>query len=201
MNNSKKELLFWQLLQFMFKNMNKKIIVTLILSSFLAFKSFSQEKKIEEMYQECLYNSLHDKGKKLKRINKEFENYLINKEILKDSSESSYKKFLNALHTSKGKVMKASFTYPYLDSMHNIENGKPIFFKLDSSCVKEIVLNDDFTKHLEKMESLIPKEKTDDLSLLFKKMDEVFSEEDFELDYYKQKFFILLCVYNEVKYF
>ncbi|MDP2542077.1 hypothetical protein CSC81_07950 [Tenacibaculum discolor] len=181
--------------------MNKKIIVTLLLSFFFVLKPFSQEKKIEEMYQKCLYNSLHDKGEKLKRINKEFENYLIKEKILKDSSGSSYKKFLNTLHTSKGKVMKFSFTYPYLDSMHGIENGKPIFFKLDSTCVKEIVLNDDFTKHLEKLESLMPKEKTNDLSLVFKNMDTVFSAEDFELDYYKQKFFILLCAYNELVFF
>lgn len=153
------------------------------------------------MCQECLYNSLHDKGKKLKRINNEFENYLIKKEVLKDSTGSSYKKLLSLLYSSKGKVMKSLFTYEYLDAMHSIENGKPIFFKFDSSCAKEIVLNDDFTEHLEKLESLMPKEKTDDLSLIFKNMDTVFSAEDFELDYYKQKFFILLCAYNEIVFF
>lgn len=70
----------------------KEVILFLLLIN-LNLNLFSQEKKIEIIYQDCLYNSLSDKGFALKKYNKGFEDHLIALKILKSNTARSYKNY------------------------------------------------------------------------------------------------------------
>ncbi len=89
--------------------MNKYYVLFLLSIAFSC-----QEKVIEEIYQECAYNTLSNKGKAIKRYTKEFEVFLIKEGVLKDNTPQSYYSLYESF--SEGKSYNThDFTYSYSD--------------------------------------------------------------------------------------
>lgn len=168
----------------------KKIILFLLIS--ISLNSFSQEKKIEVIYQECLYNSLSDKGVVLKKYTKGFENHLIALKILKNNRARSYKKLLKSL--SKGKRYSSEFQYSYIDSIHTIEVEKII--PRNKECAEIIRKHKDYSSYAQKFKPVLSADLSINQGLknLYKKL----TLEDFELDYYRQKIFMLLYMTKDL---
>lgn len=170
----------------------KEVILFLLLIN-ISLNLFSQEKKIEIIYQDCLYNSLSDKGFALKRYAKGFEDHLIALKILKNNTARSYKKLLKSL--SQGKRYNIEFQYNYLDSIHTIEVEKII--PRNKECTEIIRKNKDYTGYVQRFKSLPSASLSVNQGLknLYKKL----SANDFELDYYKQKIFMLIYMTKDLE--
>ena len=171
-------------------NMKKNIVFFLFS---ISLYSFSQEKKIELIYQECMYNSLSDKGIALKKYTKGFENHLITLKILKDSTGNSYRELLKSL--SEGKRYRSEYEYSYLDSINTIEIEKII--PRNKECAKIISKQKNYTSYSKKFKSVIPDDK-DNISQGLKNLYKILSIKDFELDFYKQKVFMILYTINDL---
>jgi len=174
----------------------KKPILTIIVLLFYTF-TFSQEKRVEEVYQECLYNSLSDKGIVLKKYAKGFEDYLIESKILENNSPKSYYKLLKSI--SEGKRYNSSFKYSFIDSINKIEKQKIIPFNLD--CYNKMLKLKKFKKSkFYKIQLLIAQnEKLYDnynYNNTLKKMASILDPGDFDMDYYKQRIYVFLYFSN-----
>ncbi|MGG8496894.1 hypothetical protein ACQY1Q_10785 [Tenacibaculum sp. TC6] len=176
--------------------MNSKIIVAILIYFFGIFKSFSQEKKVEDIFQECIYNTLPDKGKKLKKYSKDYEAYLISVNLLKDSTGISYKELLQFLKKPKNANKLRLLKYSYIDSLLSYGKEMKELFS-NSECLKEIILRDDFDVYIRKAEKITPN-MAHDVDNFFVNVDSLFTEKDLELPYYKQKFLALFSIYNEL---
>lgn len=167
------------------------IIVFVIFTSTVV----SQEKVAEEYYQECLYNSLSDKGVALKRYAKGFEKQLIELKILKDSTAQSYYDLFESF--SNGKAYPRSYKYSFIDSINNkLERNKIIPF--NTVCYDEMLKLERFkNSKLFKIQSQIDIDNSRvKFSKQMKKVISILDKKDFELDFYKQRTFIYLYFTN-----
>lgn len=171
----------------------KKIIILSI--CFLTINLYSQEEtRIESVYQECMYNSLADKGVKLKRYTKEFESYLVEISVLKDDSSKSYRKLLKSLF--HGKRQHTNLKYSYMDSIHTLEAKKII--PVNKKCMEYITDYKEFNGFKGKLSSIVS-EDLDDSNQMLKKFYNVLSLDDYNLDYYKQKILFLFLMLNDLQ--
>jgi len=144
---------------------------------------FSQEIKVETVYQECVYNSLNDKGVLLKKYTKEFENHLIKSKVLKDSTSKAYFDLFKILGDKKWKKFK--YNYSYIDSINKIAGYKTV--NDNKGCAKEMRNHKNFKKSkFFKMKSIFFEEH-ETIETVLKKMSFYLEEQDFELDYYKYR--------------
>ena len=170
--------------------------LTVLLFLFIGVRGFSQEKKIEDVFQECMYNTLPDKGKKLKKYSKDYEAYLISVNLLKDSTGTSYKELLQFLKKPKNANNLRLLKYSYIDSLLSYGKEMKELFS-NSECLKEIIMRDDFDVYIRKAEKFTPN-MAHDVDNFFVNVDSLFTEKDLELPYYKQKFLALFSIYNEL---
>lgn len=155
------------------------------------FILFSQEKKIEEVYQECAYNTLSDKGRAIKRYTKEFENYLIKVRILKDSTSQSYYNLFKSI--SQGKRYNSdNFEYAYSDSINKNKEDRLKILPVSAKCYEEIKNHKDFGKLLGQVNLATKLNRESDINELISKNLLIIAKRDFSLDYYKQRTFALL---------
>lgn len=148
------------------------------------FSVFSQNTNIEEVYQNCVYSSLNDKGLELKRHTKKFEEHLIKNRILKDSTAKSYFKLFKILGTSKWKKLK--YNYSYIDTINKTVGYQKV--NLNSECIKKLRQNKSFEKSkIFKMRKIFANENYSSIELAIKKMSEVLEVKDFESDFYKYR--------------
>lgn len=157
---------------------------------FLLFSSLlaqAQEKKIEEIYQECMYNSLSDKGRKLKYYSNEFESYLINNKILKDASATSYYNLFKSLSTKEYNYKPLK--YSFIDSVSKLEIEK--ILPVNLKCALKIQAHKDFNEFKRKIEEAIPSGSMN-LNKGLKKIIKTLTVNDFKMDYYKQRVFLFL---------
>jgi len=174
--------------------MNKYCIVFFFFYSSLVF---SQEKRIEDIYQKCAYNTLSDKGKALKHYSKGFEEYLIEKQILKDSTPLSYYNLFKSF--SDGKIYNTdNFKYSYSDSINKNKEDRLKIFPNSKKCIREVSKLRSFKKYMLENPHLT---NNNDLSIndLLKRSMNVLKVEDFKLDYYKQRTFILLYLLSDFR--
>ncbi|CAL2079185.1 hypothetical protein [Tenacibaculum sp. 190524A05c] len=176
-------------------------ILFLFISFLSLFSVFSQEKRFEEIYQECIYDSLPNKGERLKTYINDFEKHLISLKILKNSDGKSYLDLFKTL--IEGKTYPSKYSYSYLDSINNLEiNILPRNIRCYEKSVKDKSYADFFLRFFDKDEY----EKTKNLSKV-KNPEKLFKEvlyntyskmkpEDYELDYYKHNLFMILYTVN-----
>lgn len=162
----------------------------LLIFLFISLTPFCQEKSIEEIYQECAYNSLSDKGKNIKRYTKEFEFFLIKKGVLKDNTSRSYYNLFKSF--SEGKRYNSNeFEYAYSDSINkNIEDRLKLF-PISIECIEEVKNYKNYFKFDNNYLNTNWNEKKN-IREMIKENLHVISKKDFSLDYYKQRAFVLL---------
>jgi len=171
--------------------MKKTSLILLIMCC--CFASCKQEKRVEIIYQECLYNSLSDKGESLKRYAKGFEMHLIALNILKDSSAQSYYNIYKSI--ANGKHYPTHYKYSYIDSINKIEQYK--INPNNKECLKYINslehYNDSKIAKINKVQFLLDeKESNNKFSEKVTKILPIMEVKDFELDYYKHKTFMFI---------
>lgn len=160
----------------------KQIRLAIVLIFNISFL-FSQEIKAETVYQECVYNSLNDKGVLLKKYTKEFENHLIKSKVLKDSNSKAYFDLFKVLGSDGWRNFK--YNYSYIDSINKIAGYKIV--NINKGCAKKMRDYKNFKKSkFFKMKSIFLEEH-ETIEAVLKKMSFYLEEQDFELDYYKYR--------------
>tara|TARA_R110000868_G_C10905294_1_gene764581 strand:+ start:1346 stop:1879 length:534 start_codon:yes stop_codon:yes gene_type:complete len=164
----------------------------LVVTIFCSIFSCSKEKRIEEIYQECLYNSLSDKGEALKRFSQGFEKHLIKIKILKDSTPESYYNIYKSI--ANGKRYPSYYKYSYIDSINKIERYK--INPSNKKCLEDITDLEEFKKSklykINKVALPISEKGSYDFSKMVASILPIMEEKDFELDYYKHKVYMFL---------
>jgi hypothetical protein len=169
----------------------KIIVIIIFLYSCL---TFSQEKKIEEIYQECTYRVLDDNGIAFKEKIKIYEDYLIKIKILDDGSAKGYYDLFKSF--SKNNIDLSTVGYSFIDSINDVESK--IIFSQENSCSLEINKHKDFENYKEKIKLAIPRSNTN-LKKGLKRLSKILKVDDFALDYYKLRVFILLDMFDFIK--
>lgn len=168
-------------------NMKQYYIVAFLFFSTILF---SQEKRPEDIYQECLYNSLPDKGVELKKRIKEFENYLIQNKILNDStSKSYYELYIKGLSDKEPKI---NLTYSFTDTLLTVDKWKLIGW--NDRCMNKMKNAHDY-----KLSKLYKSQKEYDVLDNKNDFKSIFDKEDFELEFYKLRILISLNILNDIK--
>lgn len=155
-----------------------------------------QKKSIEEVYQECAYNSLSDKGKAIKRYTKEFEIFLIKQGVLKDQTSKSYYEIFKSF--SEGKNYNSEdFTYSYSDSINkNLEDRLKLFPK-SVKCAEVIKNHKNYLTFNNKKLLDLSRNENQNIREVIKENLHIIAKKDFSLDYYKQRTFALLYLLDE----
>ena len=166
----------------------------LILTYFFVTLFSCEERKISDVYNECYSKEVKVNGVSIKKYLQEFENELINSNLLKDSSGKSYKEFFYELMTYDYIVLENK--YSFLDSI------KSVNFRDIMKCPLEISFHTDFEKSIFGKLSHYMKENDGDHLGFFKSepMESIFNEKTFEYDYIKHKLFNIIKVYDKSKY-
>lgn len=181
----------------------KRNLLVIVLMSILS--SYSQN-NIEKEFNDCYFNTMPDKGKKVKEYYLEYEKLLINEGILKDSSGVSYYHLFESI--LKEKLINLDVKYSLIDSINKLNYSGLIH--ANEKCIEKIKSN----KNYKYSKSSIIKKKIDSLkdNLDPEKVSEVFltvfDYKDFELDFYKLKTLLMIDISkssseineNEVKF-
>ncbi|TCP22378.1 hypothetical protein EV195_11227 [Tenacibaculum skagerrakense] len=186
----------------MIKSISQKPLGLILVIFFVIIKQAkSQELRFEKNYQDCVYESLPNKGERLKRYIHGFEKHLISLEILKNSKGESYLELFRTL--TEGKKYPSSYKYSYIDSINTLEiNILPINEKCFNKSMRDESYAHYFLRFFDKEEY----EETKDLSnvedpekLFQEVLRNTFSKmnsKDYKLDYYKHNLFMILYTVN-----
>lgn len=173
-------------------------IISLVALFLNCLISCAQEKRAEEIYQDCLYNSLSDNGEALKRFTKDFEQHLIEIKILKDNSPQSYYNIYKSI--ANGKRYPYYYKYSYIDSINSIERYK--IKPYNEECLKHVnslwVFKNSKMAKIHKVVKPFAESKTHRFSELISEILPIMEVKDFELDYYKHKTFMYLYFSDDV---
>lgn len=175
-------------------------LILFLVSSYLCR---AQENRLEESIMKCHYDAYEDEGKALKFFIEEQEDFLVGTNIFPDRSGNSYFQMLKAI-TSGAK--------PYRNLANSIQNelaeiNNPPTEKL-RTCIPNPSKNNTNASALkvievERLFSKLSYNQYVNPLQISKELEELLEPEDFELDYYKYKFFLLLhhfVVQNEPGY-
>lgn len=165
------------------------IIIALLFAPCIA-----QNNRIENLLMDCSYQAFADNGKEFKTLISDFESLLIKEKILADKSGNSYRQVLQKIADGKefNKVPSTLFSV----ELQKIE--KPDLEKVQE-CKKNIVKDSslyDMSK-LKVLEQAIDNaQNSGDLqpSLIAKGILKVLTKDDFELDFYKLRTFLLFSL-------
>tara|TARA_B110000091_G_C13667814_1_gene412421 strand:- start:345 stop:869 length:525 start_codon:yes stop_codon:yes gene_type:complete len=158
----------------------KQLILFILLSYSVSI--FSQEERVEKVYQDCAYNSLADKGQFLKKQVKQYEAYLITKGFLKDSTANSYYQLLKSFPTRR--IYPSVYDYSFFDSVKINSSETKKVFPFSKKCSEKIIEHDGHEMLYGKIKAatLVGGE---DIKETLKVYAEILKEDDFHLDYYK----------------
>lgn len=172
----------------------KKQLLTILFISSVTFV-FAQNERIEIQLQNCTYVQIEDNGKELKSEIKEFENYLIKKKILIDSTGKSYINLFKKIE--KENDVEFDYNYSFTDSIQKIII-QDVYKQMD--CQIDLINSDNYQNtKVYKLQTVIDSIKTyGDImpSNIASGILSVLDEKDFELEYYKIKTFVLLDATN-----
>lgn len=164
--------------------MKKQLLKILFISS-ITF-AFSQNERIEIQLQNCTYEQIENNGKELKSEIKEFENYLIEKKILIDSTGKSYINLFKKIE--KENDVEFDYNYSFTDSIQKIII-EDVYKQMD--CQVDLINSDNYPNtKVYKLQTVIDSIKTNgDImpSIIANGILSVLDEKDFELEYYKIK--------------
>lgn len=173
-----------------------KNLLLLILLMFIT-NAFSQEKRFEEVYQECIYNELPDNGKNLKKYIKGFEEHLISLKILKNNSEKSYLELFKTL--TEDKRYPSEYAYSYIDSINKLEISiLPSNRKCITKAMKHKSYANYHSRFFNKEQNELLKNLDDNsLKRILKITYDGIRESDYKLDFYKHRLFMILYTIND----
>jgi biopolymer transport protein ExbD len=170
-------------------NILLNIIIGLLITSCVA-----QNDRIENIIMECSYQAFADNGKEFKTLISDYENLLIKEKILADKSGKSYRQVLQKIANDE-EFDKVPSTF-FSAELQKIE--KPDLEKAQE-CQKIIVKDSslyDMSK-LKGLEQAIDNAQySGDLqpSIIAEDILKVLTEDDFELDFYKLRTFLLFSI-------
>lgn len=164
---------------------------TIILITFLNFIfGFSQERKIEKIYNDCYFNSMPENGKEVKRLFENYEKLLLSKEILKNNSGESYFNLFKKVMS--GEFIDNKTNFSFIDSINVLKYSDLIHF--NSKCTEKIKALSEYKKS----NTYLLEQRMDSIKEDFtaEKASEIFlktmNEKDFEIDYYKMRVLLLI---------
>lgn len=140
-----------------------KIFILFITIIFYSSNLISQEQRAEQIFQECLYNSLPDNGIFFKNQIVKFEKSLIKKEILKDACAQSY--YMLYTKIQSGEDLSIDFEYSFKDSIASYSVEYLNLARTNLECQEILQKSPSFKATKLNVNS--------------------FSADDFELDFYK----------------
>jgi len=151
----------------------------------------SQNQRIEIKLQNCIYDSYPEYGVLLKKSIIEYENHLITKDVLKNKKGSSYKN----LFTKINELNSRNLIVDYYFSKLLVKKPTSINPKL-SECINSILTSKEYlTSKPHKLEKAInehSEKKSLTASELTKSINSILNEDDYELDFYKLRIFMLI---------
>jgi len=173
--------------------MKTNILLNIIIG-FLFTSCVAQNERIENIIMDCSYQSFSDNGKEFRTLISDYENLLINEKILADNSGKSYRQVLQKIADGKkfDKVPSKFFSV----ELQKIE--KPDSEKAQE-CQK-IIVKDSASYNMSKLKGLeqaiANAQNSNDIqpSLVAKDILKVLTEEDFEIDFYKLRTFLLFSI-------
>lgn len=130
---------------------------------FYSSNLISQEQRVEQVFQECLYNSLPDNGIFFKNQILRFEKHLIEKKVLKDASAQAYYTLFTKIQS--GEDISIDFDYSVKDSIALYSEEYLDLARTNLECQEKLQKSPSF--------------RTSKLNV------NSFSVDDFELDFYK----------------
>lgn len=174
---------------------NKAWIVILVAGIF-ATASFAQNERAEVKFMECAYQVYPDNGTALRQLMTSYENLLIEEGILADGSGQSYWDIFVSMSEDNefGKLPNQSF----IDKMMQLKSAD---MDKGDACIRTLMVdadNYDLSKMQGLEEAIINSEYTVNMEpgKMAKEVLTILSVEDFELDYYKMRTFLLFEVMN-----
>lgn len=168
--------------------MKKKTIIIITLLNFIF--GFSQDRKIEKIYNNCYFNSMPENGKEVKKLYKKYERLLISKKIIDDNSGKSYFKLFKKVMS--GEFIDNKTNFSFIDSINVLKYSNLIHF--NSKCTEKIKALSEYKKS----NTYLLEQRMDSIKEDFtaEKASEIFlktmNEKDFEIDYYKMRVLLLI---------
>lgn len=172
-----------------------KTRILLYLTLGLLFTSCtSQNDRIENVIMKCSYQSFDDKGKAFKALIDDYENLLIDENIIPDRSGKSYRQvFLKVASGNEFNKVPSKF---FATEMQKLEKPDMEKARKCQKIIDQDSLSYDVSKLKGLEQAMINAQKSLDLqpSTIAKEILDVLTEEDFELDFYKMRAFLLFSL-------
>lgn len=171
-----------------------RIALLLSILGSLFFACSFQNDRIEVQMMNCHYQAYHDNGERLKSAIKEYEVLLIEEQVLSNTSGKSYIELLQKIvNDDQYKNSPSELFFNKIPSIAEMDLRK--LEECQSRIIRESSYDQSKLKRLEKSIGTIDLEDMD-MPLMAKAMLDVLSEEDFKLNYYKLRTFLLISVSN-----
>ncbi|WP_299066124.1 hypothetical protein [uncultured Polaribacter sp.] len=175
--------------------MKKKSILIITFFSFVF--GFSQNRKIEKIYNDCYFNSMPENGREVKNLYKNYETLLISKKILKNNSGTSYFNLFKKVMS--GEFIDNKTNFSLIDSINNLKYSNLIHF--NTKCTEKIKSLSEYKKSNtylleQRMDSIKQDFSAEKATQIFLK---TFNEKDFEIDYYKLRVLLLIERTNSLR--
>lgn len=175
--------------------MKKKSILIITFFSFVF--GFSQNRKIEKIYNDCYFNSMPENGREVKNLYKNYETLLISKKILKNNSGTSYFNLFKKVMS--GEFIDNKTNFSLIDSINNLKYSNLIHF--NTKCTEKIKSLSEYKKSNtylleQRMDSIKEDFSAEKATQIFLK---TFNEKDFEIDYYKLRVLLLIERTNSLR--
>lgn len=147
---------------------------------------------------ECNYLSFSDNGEQLKVLMSDFEAQLINEKFLADETGSSYQKIISQI--ASGIELNKKPSYSFMNQLNGLER------RMDSTSIncQKNVLSDStkydsakFNKFQKTIENIINSAGDLRPEVIASVITEVLSTQDFELDFYKLRAFLLFDMLSQ----
>ena len=165
--------------------MSKHFLISILVFT-VTMTCHSQYNRMENRMMTCLYKSYPDRGKELKQLIIDYQNFLIIEGILTDESEKSYMSLLHDF--SNGKFSNLEPTKLFCLEIKKIN---PVDNEMVKKC-HETKINDSVAYKNSKLKTFEQSYFTSKKAVA-KRMLKFLVEEDFKLDYYRMQIFLLFC--------
>lgn len=167
----------------------RKIVLVFIFTSLAVY---TQEKTVEEIYQDCYFGAMPNKGEKFRSLAKSYEEALISEGYLNDNSGKSYYNLFKKNFEPDFVENKTNFRF--IDSVNNLSYFELIFSNVDCTNKIKSLINYKSSrtytleKSLDSINKLSGFSAYDNIDFLIN----FFEEKDFELDYYKTRVLLMI---------
>lgn len=169
-----------------------------ILVGFIFTFCSAQNERIENKIMNCSYQSFEDDGEELKELISNYQNLLITQGILKDSNGKSYRQILENI-AAGNEFDKVPSTF-FAIELQKIKKPDTEEIK---ECQKIIIADSSYNtsklKGLEQVMTNVLNLEDIEPSIIANEILNVLSDEDFEIDFYKLRIFLLFGIIIETE--